>query len=40
MLLRNAHEVTLNPGRYRIHAGGCGALQSGAYQLDVAVLAP
>ena len=33
-------DVTLAAGRYWIHAGGCGAMQSGAYQLDVAVLAP
>jgi hypothetical protein len=33
-------DVTLAAGRYWIHAGGCGAMQSGPYQLDVAVLSP
>ncbi len=33
-------DVTLNAGRYWVFAGGCGATQSGPYQLDVAVIAP
>ncbi len=33
-------DVTLDAGRYWIHAGGCGAAQGGPYKLDVAVLPP
>lgn len=33
-------DVTLDAGRYWIHAGGCGAAQGGAYKLDVAILPP
>ncbi len=33
-------DVTLNPGRYWLHAGGCGPSQGGRYQLDVAIVPP
>jgi hypothetical protein len=36
----SAVDATLNAGRYWVFAGGCGATQSGNYQLDVAVLPP
>jgi hypothetical protein len=33
-------DLTLNAGRYWVFAGGCGATQSGPYELDVAIFAP